>query len=261
MTLRFFFSQELPNLKNVSGPNGRHGRNVACLASPKTATTSGFRNGSETSLFIQLSVAFSAKRRNPSKRSDVLQNHSVHPLTAVRLAPKNVLFKPLKFAISVYETTTEIDEDPFTTPIVETLSEQPRTFNRVKTINSFSSDKSDKNNELTVIEEKRFPFTVVRISSSVSQVRKNNQNSEPEEEQEEEIDTTTQQPATERSPTTISGEDTTILPTPKPKPTKGSKGRPPFLRPLAKFPDIRIPGLDRLNKLKTTTEAPEVSLT
>ena len=121
-----------------------------------------------------------------------------------------------------------------------------------------------------VVNEKRLPFTVVRVSSSVSQIRPNNNennirvsegklsNVEKEEEIEKEqtpsrsslffptrpIPTTTKE--IKESPT-----KPRIVPDKKKQDRKKSGGssgsRQPFLKPIAKFPDIRIPSLDKKN--------------
>ena len=88
---------------------------------------------------------------------------------------------PPPFLVSTSPSPLDDDEAPFISDTNELLlPEQPRSLsNSFNKLNSFSNtfskaqDVSPKDNqeEVTVIEEKRFPFTVVRVSSSVSQIR------------------------------------------------------------------------------------------
>ena len=129
-----------------------------------------------------------------------------------------------------------------------------------------------------VVNEKRLPFTVVRVSSSVSQIRPNNNENdikvsevtnfskvttkvEKEDNDGEEKDISPLRPLffpTRENPTstTEKGEHDTSdeerrIKSDKKKAEKkksgdkSSGGRQPFLKPIAKFPDIRIPSLDK----------------
>ena len=123
-----------------------------------------------------------------------------------------------------------------------------------------------------VVNEKRLPFTVVRVSSSVSQIRPNsNENDilvsgkvlDDDKDIEEESGEKNVSPTrplffpTRPLPKTTTKEDidlpikSKIVPV-KQKPEKkkalaNSGSRQPFLKPIAKFPDIRIPSLDKKN--------------
>ena len=117
-----------------------------------------------------------------------------------------------------------------------------------------------------VINEKRLPFTVVRVSSSVSQVRDQEQDvndeendiklsgkiesvtkGEPENNDIFSFAKTTLEPqvseTTSKKPDFRKHEN-------RKKTGERTGSRPPFLKPLAKFPDIRIPSLDKERKDK-----------
>ena len=123
-----------------------------------------------------------------------------------------------------------------------------------------------------VVNEKRLPFTVVRVSSSVSQIRPNNNENdirvsevttkiEKEDNDGEENDISPLRPLffpTRENPTTTTEKDVhdtsdeeRRIKSDKKKAEKkksgdkSSGGRQPFLKPIAKFPDIRIPSLDK----------------
>ena len=122
-----------------------------------------------------------------------------------------------------------------------------------------------------VVNEKRLPFTVVRVSSSVSQIRPNNENNihvsdkvlDDDKDLEEESAEKNISPTkplffpTRPLPKTTTKEDNDLPIKPKIVPVKqkpekkkspaNSGSRQPFLKPIAKFPDIRIPSLDKKN--------------
>ena len=124
-----------------------------------------------------------------------------------------------------------------------------------------------------VVGEKRLPFTVVRVSSSVSQIRPNNNDngieftdkvSSSEKDITNDDEELKKEDASSRPLFSFPTRGTPLTTTPddeesstqskfvvdKKKPEKnkfsGNSGsRQPFLKPIAKFPDIRIPSLDK----------------
>ena len=120
-----------------------------------------------------------------------------------------------------------------------------------------------------LVSEKRLPFTVVRVSSSVSQIRPNtNENDIQVSDKDSTTDGESQEDITEKTtptrplffptrpnpkPTSEKNDVLSIKTKPmKQKPEKkksptNSGSRQPFLKPIAKFPDIRIPSLDKKN--------------
>ena len=148
------------------------------------------------------------------------------------------------------ETTTPDPRDSF--------AEQPRSINssfknknlnenvgkenknKDKNINENLDKESNQNLKEEVDGEKEtLPFTVVRVSSTVSHARPK---IELQNEFEEE---------------TTDASATTIEPVPDPAATTTRKGsRPPFLKPLTKFPEIKIPGLDAT----TSTTSPSTKI-
>ena len=147
--------------------------------------------------------------------------------------------------ISRQELKLNVELFPETSP--ETFSEQPRSINasfKNKNLNQ-NSDKDSKTKKKDTNEDKEdeedeketLPFTVVRVSSTVSHVRPTI------ELQSESAEDTTVATATTTPESTPSNSTTTTT-------KKGS--RPPFLKPLTKFPDIKIPGLE----VTTSTSSP-----
>ena len=124
-------------------------------------------------------------------------------------------------------------------------------------------DEDDSKGPKVVVNEKRLPFTVVRVSSSVSQIRPNsNENNirvsgkTPNNEKEEPENDSEANKSTHRTfffpprttpRTVIDVTESDKKKSEKKKSSGSSGGRPPFLKPIAKFPDIRIPSLDKKN--------------
>ena len=121
-----------------------------------------------------------------------------------------------------------------------------------------------------VVNEKRLPFTVVRVSSSVSQIRPNNNENDIQiSDKDSSADKDSKEESVEKnvSPTrplffptrplpktttkenndlSIKSKTVTEKKKPEKKKTPANNGsRQPFLKPIAKFPDIRIPSLDK----------------
>merc|ERR1712087_246444 len=133
--------------------------------------------------------------------------------------------------------------------IVVAKTEQNKTETASEIIEA--ENETDESEEGMDEGEETQPFTVVRVSSSVSQIRPNVQ-------QISRNVSTTSKPSKDVVPTLSFGGPkptktpqitTTTTPSTTSKPPK-SRGRPPFLRPIAKFTDIKISALENIGKKK-----------
>ena len=141
-------------------------------------------------------------------------------------------------------------------------------------LNILGNPESSENTERpkVVVNEKRLPFTVVRVSSSVSQVRthadENNirvsgkiesvtKSGSGDDLEDEEFTNALFFPPRTTPKTTLDRDSfnkilrNSLSPAKRPpldSKKDEKKSRPPFLKPVAKFPDIRIPSLDKKKK-------------
>ncbi len=140
--------------------------------------------------------------------------------------------------------------------------------NRFVPSTSFKEEKKSKEEEEEEEEgEDAVPFTVIRVSSSVSQVRKHSlfssffnksltafkvrqQGFNATEDGGGGSDNSTTAATSSSSSSSSNSRVKGRFP-PRGKINNNSK-KPPFLRPLAKFPDIKIPGLTRARPVTTT---------
>ncbi|TRY80586.1 hypothetical protein TCAL_11630, partial [Tigriopus californicus] len=195
----------------------------------------------------------------------------------VQASPRPNIFDPRlrttspASTISVSTTTRRIS---FSRPTLNpNLPELPRRINSQKRPSFgqlFKSKKEDKEKESNEVDGKDpVPFTVIRVSSSVSQVRQESNEldddeqialpfivetttSEAERVKSETVEPTSDTTATATTSNTSSSTSGNPSTAPSVSQTTTSKRlfgpRKPFLRPVAKFQDIKIPSLEPKNR-------------